>query len=502
VEKTLFGVRQLAAALVFLKRSILPASLMSFGSRQPVGAFASFGVRRLAAALVFLRRSMLPVSLLSVRSRQLAGAFACDSHTPYRKRRQAAALQRGFSLMEVLVSIFVVLFAVLSLAALVPVARFELAKATIADRSVICGHEALQDVQLPRTEGLGASAYSDCNPNAWVFPADTAPYSSVVWPTPPVTVLGSSVPVIDARQAYAIDPLYCAYCANYDAINGLTGANAILPRANYLPYADPVSGIAGLVSSSPPVTLPLAMQRVMVGMPTSLSAAAQVSYYDRLFTFQDDLGFGKPLADQLRPQRTGLEGAFSWLATVWPTPGPEDISATTGGTYPNNVPWYQVNLLHYYQVSVAVFNRRDFSPPPTAAPADNQPPSERAVIATFSGGGDVMLYAPLASQSTYLNLRENDWLLLCGQQSVLSLQGSTYTRNTFGWYRVVATSAIEQEISNQPTNGLYRRRVTVAGQDWNPAWCFSVPAGGSTVWGAQAVLFNGIIGVYSTQIQQ
>ncbi len=401
--------------------------------------------------------------------------------------------------MEVLVSIFVILFALMSLAALVPVARFELAKATIADRSVICGHEALSDVQLPRTESLGASTpYAHCNPNAWVFPADTAPYYPVVWPTPPVTVLGSSVPVIDARQAYAIDPLYCAYCADYDALNGLTGTSATLPRANYLPYTDPISGIAGLVSSSPPSTLPLAMQRVMVGMPTSLSAAGQVSYYDRLFTSQDDLAFGKPLADQLRPQRTGLEGAFSWMATVWPTPGQQEDIPITGASFPNNIPWYRADgkVQHYYQVSVAVFNRRDFSPPPTAVPADNQPPSERAVIAIFSGGGDVMLYTPdgqyrrrvtvagedwnpawcfqvpvaaatAVNQSTYLNVRENEWLLLCGQQSVLSLQGSNYLRNVFRWYRVVSASAIEQ----------------------NPV---------ATVWGAQAVLFNGIIGVYTT----
>ena len=55
------------------------------------------------------------------------------------------------------------------------------------------------------------------------------------------------------------------------------------------------------------------------------------------------------------------------------------------------------------------------------------------------------------------------------------------------------------------TNGLYRRRVTVAGENWNPAWCFHIPVAATpaaTVQGAQAVLFNGIIGVYTTQIQQ
>jgi hypothetical protein len=383
--------------------------------------------------------------------------------------------------MEVLVSIFVILFALMSLAALVPVARFELAKATIADRSVICGHEALQDVQLPRTVSLGNVPRADDSPFAWMIPTTGGPSVLVKY----VPVNGSSVPVIDARLAYAIDPLYCAYCLQ----------NGVPASAATLPYADPVSGIAGLVSSPPPGALPLAMQRVMVGMPTPLTATGQISYYDRLFTSQDDLAFGKPLADQYRPQRTGLEGAFSWMATVCPTPGPEDL-------YIGGVPYYRVDLPRYYQLSVAVFNRRDFSPPPTAVPADNQPPSERAVIATFSGGGDIMLYAPQASQSTYLNLRENEWLLLCGQQSVLSLQGALYYRNIFVWYRVVATSAIDQDTTGGVTNGLYRRRVTVAGEDWNPAWCFSVPAGGTTVWGAQAVLFNGIIGVYPTQIQQ
>ena len=86
---------------------------------------------------------------------------------------------------------------------------------------------------------------------------------------------------------------------------------------------------------------------------------------------------------------------------------------------------------------------------------------------------------------------------------MLSLQGSSYTRNIFGWYRVVSASAIDQDPSvGQATSGLYRRRLTVAGEDWNPAWCFQIPVGNMTVWGGQAVLFHGIIGVYSTQIQQ
>ena len=140
------------------------------------------------------------------------------------------------------------------------------------------------------------------------------------------------------------------------------------------------------------LTLPLAMLRVTVGIPstTNVLTAAPLAYSDRLFTLQDDLAFGKPLADQLRPQKAGLEGAFSWMATIWPTPAPEDVPI--GSASP--IALYRVDLPRYYQISVAVFDRRDFSPPPTAAPADNQPPSERAVIATFSGGGDIMLYGP------------------------------------------------------------------------------------------------------------
>ena len=78
--------------------------------------------------------------------------------------------------MEVLISIFVILFALLSLAALVPIARFELAKANIADRSVICGHEALNALQLSRcvsfSSGPPASAnfFPYCNPAARLVP--------------------------------------------------------------------------------------------------------------------------------------------------------------------------------------------------------------------------------------------------------------------------------------------------------------------------------------------
>ena len=356
---------------------------------------------------------------------------------------------------------------------LVPVARFEMAKATIADRSVICGHEAPSDVQLLRTVSLGTPLFvpTVARSLGWSRMSTLLLLLALVQVVQQISNGVSTVSAIDAREAYAIDPLYCAYCEQTGVVGAYVQPSGTATAAR-LPYADPISGAVGLSSSTPP----LAMVRVMVGMPTSLTAAGQLSYYDCLFTLQDDLAFGKPLSDQLRPQKTGLDGTFSWLATVWPTPVPEDIPVS--GT--NGVPGYRVDGApqHNYQVSVAVFNRRDFSPPPTAAPADNQPPSERAVIADLERRRRYhALYAP--GKPIHLPERSRKRMAdaLRAANRVVAPRHVLYPQ---------LFPLVSRGLGLRPsirTTVLGRRPVDFSGgghrggRDSNPACCFSVPAG-------------------------
>jgi len=59
-------------------------------------------------------------------------------------------LRRGVSLMEVLISIFVMTFGLLGLAALIPVGRFAIEETGKADRSGACGRAALREVKVRR----------------------------------------------------------------------------------------------------------------------------------------------------------------------------------------------------------------------------------------------------------------------------------------------------------------------------------------------------------------
>ncbi|MGO8744781.1 MAG: hypothetical protein ACLQNE_02210 [Thermoguttaceae bacterium] len=376
------------------------------------------------------------------------------------------SVRGGFSLMEVLVSIFVILFSLLSLATLLPVARYELSRANNADRSVASGCEGLRELQTARSVSAQAS-WPYCHPYAW---RDANTFQAIAT---------TAIPTIDAREAFAVDPLCCAYFAQNTSL-----------AFNRFPYN------YNTVNSQP-----LSMRRVTVAPADTIFSnatnpttayAQQQSYFDRIFTSQDDLAFGVPLADQFRPQRVGIDGAYSWMATVVPVDAREDIAATL--STPPTPPYYRVSIPRFYRCSVAVFNRRDYSAPVTTT-ADNQPPAERFVTAVLNGGGELSLYAQMG-QATYLNVRENEWLMLCGQEYIPTSGG--YYRNVFRWYRIVAASAIDTD----PTTGLPRRRLTVAGDDWNTAWCVTVNA---TITGqpqAQAALFTGIVGVYSNLIFQ
>jgi len=63
---------------------------------------------------------------------------------------QRIGFRRGVSLMEVLISIFVMAFGLLGLAALIPVGRFAIEETGKADRSGACGRAAMREVKVRR----------------------------------------------------------------------------------------------------------------------------------------------------------------------------------------------------------------------------------------------------------------------------------------------------------------------------------------------------------------
>lgn len=392
----------------------------------------------------------------AVRSRQ----YAVRRTRPSSFILHPSGARRGVSLLEVLVSMFIILFGLLGVAALLEVGRSESGVATRHDRALACGRSGLAEVRLRRMH----------DPNNWLALYDANnPYPG--WAGTPPPPNWYAVPTYESNlehyQVYAIDPLYIARFSSENP--GATPAQIAFNTARF-PYG------AGA---------PLWMGRCSL---SGVSVGQSFPGFDRLFTWPDDQVFDLPKDPQQRPTRQldalgvgQFEGNYSWLATICPAP-------TEAGLV-------TANKTHF-EVSVVVFYQRDFTPPMAAA--DPNKPGERWLTVFFAGagvdGGDVVLQKGPADPPDWLDVRENDWIFLGGWQTATDFTPSM--RKIFKWYRVIA---VESQNPNTPNV----RRATLTGQDWSPNWRADTNADGSisALDGSMGVVCSGVVDVY-TQLME
>ncbi len=375
-------------------------------------------------------------------------------------------MRRGFTLLEVLIAMFIIMFGLLGIAALLPIASHDMSRAAQADRAATCGRSALAEMQV---RGF-------CDPAGWL---------AVQTPGPPpvfgpvVQMVAPGLPALDARESYAIDPLFLAYHADK-------------PGAWQFPFNPDPNNPAAPLTWPPPVNAPWTMRRITLDRAGPSPATQQV-LFDRIFVWQDDVVFGRPADPQLRatpvfapsqasPEYLSYEGRFSWMATVCPEAAQEAII--------NNTPVLPLPRKQAFRVSVVVWDRRSFEPPgPSGDP--NEPPAERwADVVAFPGGGigggDVVLQA---ADPAWLAVREGQWLMLAGLQLVPSPPApQPYYRKVYRWYRILAAGDIESNPPNPP-----QRQVTLAGPDWMAVWNVNNQA--------KAAVFSGVVGVYTQTIE-
>lgn len=349
---------------------------------------------------------------------------------PFAACRKGVGGTSGFTLLEVLIAMFIIMFGLLGIAALLPIASQDMSRAAQADRAGACGRSALAEM---RARGF-------CDPIRWKV-----------------------VPGLLALDGFAIDPLYLAYHADK-------------PGATQFPF-NPDTPLAPLDWPAP-VNAPWTMQRITLDSAGLNIMSAQQAVFDRIFVWQDDVVFGRP-ADQNRrampvfsgppgsPEYVSYEGRFSWLATVCPAAAQE-------------APRKQA-----FRVSVVVLDRRPFEAPgPSGDP--NQPPGERwADVVDFPGGGvaggDVVLEA---SDPAWLALRQGQWLMLAGLELVPSPPApQAYYRKVYRWYRILAAG----DVYTDPNTNKPRRDVTLAGPDWLMAWNVNGKAKAALLTGAVGV---------------
>ncbi len=376
----------------------------------------------------------------------------------------------GVSLMEVLISIFVLSIGLMGVAALIPVGRFSLVETGKADRSAACGRAALREIKVRKM--LERTRTATDNPaqevDMWLQPGNTSFDPADVKPT--------------GHPATVIDPLFVAIAMD---VAGKDVTNADVNTIGSFPYCYYVAFASGAAWRVPRLTLRKT--------PTTSLSSMHRFVADRIFTWQDDMVFYRPEDDDERPELLvdgsgvrPIEGNYSWMVMVTPSSGNENLCA----------------------VSVIVFYKRNFQVTSTLTniDSDNPKPSERVAVATFPpgggyGGGDVELAIPsnvaanlpgTEDKGEYLDVKENDWLMLTNGK-------------VFLWYRVVA---VANELTTSTTSGRLVRHVTLAGPDWNcdtdPAktWCVNLDnlPNATTLNDAQAVICDEVVGVYTQTI--
>ncbi len=404
------------------------------------------------------------------------GSSAHGSRTHGRRAEglRPGAPPRGISLLEVLISIFVLSVGLLGIAAIIPVGRSQIVQTQIADRSSACAWAAQREIYV--REMLRPTRWLGLNP------ANPTGFQAVI--------AGGMLP---PAESFCIDPYYIA-------LKQEQGTN--LAGLHRFPYLLPYYGA------------PITMQRITLGLCSAPEFSAHRALFERIFVSQDDLIIEIPDDRALRPRQmfqcaTGesvpfpkrvgdssaaqwtlalsrqAQGEYSWMAALTP-------QACEALHTPANQ--------RTYELSIIVFRNRNLLAPQDDA--NQAKPSERLAVANLMGGPDVRLSIAAVGSlnpSECLAVRENEWLLLCGQVAYgVASGGASLVRGVFKWYRVVAAGEIRQG-----AGGRWFRDVTLAGPDWNPTWSLSTTDtdGDGVVLETQAVLVDNVVGVYTQTVE-
>ncbi len=396
---------------------------------------------------------------------------------PARGSLKAELQRRGITLLEVLISIFVLAVGLLSVASLVPVASFQVQRAHIDDVKALVGQQAARDVRVRAC--LRPDYWYYANGKAYVNPLTGVLYGY----NGNGTGTGSAITRAQAMSACAIDPCMLnrfPFAKNPNiGIFATDGKNFVMPRC-------------GLSNASGPAA-------------------------DQLCQSLDDLVFdinpndpdalpGTPPGTAFNPAGTKrkFQGQFSWLATFVPVRG--DLLSPA-------IPVSRNAMI----LSVVVFNQRPTGVAPgsglgsgeRAAPAQIMPPGT-----TTFGAGELQISQQTSSAVNYdqakadLAVNAGEWIMLgamVNNYDGLQTSGAPTTRPMFRWYRVVSAGPILAPMgtsapagSPQPGDNAtprYARDLTITGPDWNLGPKY-VPAG-TQFW---AFIYDGAVAVYERTV--
>ena len=321
------------------------------------------------------------------------------------------AHRRALSLIEVLVSIFVVSVGLLGIAALLPIAHYDTRQGTINDVTALVGKHGWRNV---RTRGI-------TQPRNWIYSTGSEVFNQTLglWFADVHDPLNPYTP-----KAFVIDP---RFVARHQGTQGT--------QKKYFPYTEvipPYMAMERITLRADPLQTP--------GNNGQLTPMSE-QLADQVFVWQNDLVFHVSSdADVIAVQQFTKNGdnnvkrqfnaRYSWLATVVPVTG--DL----------------------YRISVVVFHDRVL---PQDLSMDNI--SERVVDVEFTGGGyaggDVRL---TSSEKAELEVDNGEWLMLIPPADGFAPGVAPTGINR--WYRVAKTSG-----DPEPEDDDFVRDVVLAGPD-------------------------------------
>jgi hypothetical protein len=451
-----------------------------------------------------------------------------------KKSRRARGTCYGFSILEVLVSMFILSLGLLGVAALIPVGKLALVETDKSDRGGACGRAGLYLVESQRMLSFNPAAtnYSLLDPLNLTS-------ATAVNPTNPGRVgytasinatFNGGTAGVNVVIPFAIDPLGVtsnpAYPANILANLGGTripGSGPYFPLPRLSLMAATIS--RSLLGPPTPGQLPIAFYKT-----SDTYIAQKQAWADQMFRWRDDVTFVRqqdwtpqPAPNGIRPNgiyvhlaagdapngvnstatlNTGASspdvavlpasnGAFSWFATV--VPSPAEVSQVGPPPSPPTV--------RTFNVSVAVCYQRVL----TQLQTPGQPDGEQTLSLTspwatagFLGGGygggtiQLTLDSNAANAQSQLkalaNVKNDQWVMLCGWNT--DTTSGNIVPVVCQWYRVVGNSAAGNGIGSAAPYYL-----SLVGPDWN----MSDPrlVGG----GVSLVIVQGVVGVYTKTIQ-
>lgn len=390
-----------------------------------------------------------------------------------------SALRSGISLIEILISMFVLLFGLMGVAVIFPVGNQYVVDAEKHDLGSSLAQNAFEELVARGMLRPEYWHYADPNGNlaAQTATAHNPPVEFNTSFIQPATLNGNpnanvglfnlSLPggIGSSQQfgpghAFVLDPMATATAL---------APNPVLPDLDVFPY---ILNQSGRVYTSNPWQNILAGRRWPIRRLTVLDTNGLMStaVAETIFRLRDDLAVAQPDEDD-RPSiqnwdlntatatpallRRQYQGDYSWLATIVPTSGEAlvglqpEVSANSYGEL-------------RYDISVVVFRRREIAPTPT---------SERLVEAEFLFNGELALFSTANNPDQVVDAALDEvfpgtWIAVAG---VNQTTGDFLLK----WYRLLALDKQTDDVllpartvPNLSERTVRGRYAMLEGPDW------------------------------------